>query len=255
MPIAFHLTLSRAAIHTGETNRRALRVQRRRHKRQAALIKKPEILLLPPSPGGDDEMPVTPVEFTARPTLDLTAALSDRPRVQAAPNDVEYGAFGGESPGFCLTGKCVCGRCGGRGRDRDRGSRYTSEDYERDMAEYYAAEPEPEPSPSPIYYRVDFAKVCLAPKEAEPYETAKMRIVGNISEFLRIIGTKTDPSAREEQIFYMTGYLLREPRLQEFLDRNPNFKAVVRKRMDALTLDAKEWETKERCTEVIARYY
>lgn len=188
--------------------------------------------------------PPTPMEFTARPTVDLTAALSDRPRIQIAPDDVDYGAFGGVSPGFCLTGKCICGRCGGR-----RSSRYTSEDYERDVAEYYAAEPESPPA------FVDFAKVRPAPKEAETYKVAQMRIVGNITEFLRIIETKTYRCDREDQIFYLTGYLLREPRLQEFLDRHPTFKDVLRKRMEGLVLEATERDTKERCMEVIERYY
>lgn len=246
MPISFHLTVSRSAAHAGETNRRsALRIRQRRHRAKpmsvAAGATKPRILL-PPSPR-EELLPTPPptVEVaTPRPTLDLVAPEGDWPW-REAPDDVDYDEFGGKSPGFCLTGACRCGRCGGdrygsNGSDRYwRSSRYSYDDYARD---YYGEEDEGD------YY---------AP--VETYAEAKIRICDVLSRYIRVIEEVTGRSSKETLLLEMLRFLLDEPYTQEFMDKNAKFKTVLGPKLSEWGLVAERLDVKAACGAVIGRFF
>jgi hypothetical protein len=235
MPIAFHLTLSRAAVHAGETNSRVLRVRRTKVRREK------RVLLLPASPKGEPEMPPTPpaVEVTPRPTLDLAAPDARRPRA-AIPRDVNYDAFGGMSPGFCPTGDCRCGRCGGR-----RSSRYTYEDYARDYEDYVEGHEEAE------YEEAEYEP----PSPVETYAEARLRIVKVLQDYLIQLGKTVGRAARESLVYNMADYVLNEPFMREFLDKNLAFKTVLGKKMNEIQLEAEDLEVRFMCGEVVGRFF
>lgn len=248
MPISFHLTVSRSAIHAGETNRRsALRVRQKRHraKPMSATATKPQILL-PPSPR--EELPPTPpvaVEVaTPRPTLDLAAPKGDWSQRSSVtvPNDVDYDAFGGKSPGFCLTGACRCGRCGDDGDRYWRSSRYSYDDYARDYDEYG------EEDEGDGYY---------APQVELPVETyadAKIRICGVLGRYIRVIEEATG-RGKETLLLEMLHFLLDEPYTQELLDKNTKFKTVLGGKLSEWGLVAERSDVKAACGAVIGRFF
>jgi hypothetical protein len=249
MPIAFHLKISRSAAHAGETSRRVLRVKRVNHQKMVA--EKPAVLLLPASPRDEPVMPPTPIEpTTPRPTLDLDAPKAQRPLTEA-PNDVDYDAFGGVSPGFCPTGDCRCGRCGydryGSGGDRYwSSSRYGYGDYAQDYTE---EEDEWDP------YGDDGYVIPAYVPSVDPYEEAKGRICKEIGALIKEVGAVTGWEERERAAIRLIEYMLTAPFVAEFLERNAHFKSVVGAKMTEFSVGGRLPELRRACGEVLGRFY
>jgi hypothetical protein len=244
MPISFHLTVSRAAAHAGETNRRVLRV--RRANRRFAAASKSAILLLPASPRGESELPQTPpptVVTTPRPTLDLSAPDARRPLAVEVPDDVDYEAFGGESPGFCPTGACRCGRCNGMGF---RSSRYDYTDYARDYDGYGEEEDD--------YYDNGYV-VPVYVQPTETYADAKKRICSTLTRYINVIGGMTSQGGKESFLLEMIRFLLDEPFMAEFLDKNTKFKEVLGSRMTTFGVETSRADVRVACGEVLGRFF
>lgn len=256
MPITFHLKISRAAIHAGETSKRAATEGRQRAtgkaRKPVLRVQKPmPVLALPASPRGEPELPPTPpptptVPSTPRPTLDLEAPAVKRPLPKFPPYE-EDDAFGGESPGFCPTGACRCGRCGG---DRYwRSSRYGYDDYVRDASEYVGDDEEWDP------YGDDGYAIPAYVPPADPYEVAKDRISKEISAHIRNVGAVTAWEERERAAIALVGYMLSEPFMGQYLDRNAKFKSVVGLKMTEFSVGAKLPELRRVCGEVLGWFY
>lgn len=257
MPITFHLKISRAAIHAGETSKRAATEGRQRATGKAhkpvlrlAASKPMLVVALPASPRGEPELPPTPpptptVPSTPRPTLDLEAPAMKRPLPKFPPYE-EDDAFGGESPGFCPTGACRCGRCG-YDRDYWSSSRYGYDDYIRDYTE--ADEEEWDP------YGDDGYAIPVYVPPVDPYEVAKTRICKEFAVLLQTVGTAVGWEARERAAILLAEYMLSEPFMSEFMDRNAHFKSVVGGKMTEFGVGAKLPELKRACGEVLGRFY
>lgn len=215
MPIIYHLRLSAAAKRAGSTDRRVYGIRRR---------PSPKVVvtpLLPASPCGEPEMVATP---TPRPSVVIDAPRIERPRHVFVP-DIDYDAFGGMSPGFCPTGSCRCGDCG-YSRDRDRGSRYTSEDYERDCAE----------------------------AEEETEEEANARITKELAAMMKEFAVSTNEE-KIALIIPLAEYILDDPGMWAFLTTYPGFAAVVRDRMLDFSHKLPGTQQERLCREVLRTFF
>ena len=238
MPVVFHLRISTAAKHAGRTDRRVLGVRRqpmvvRPVKKQPAAAATAATHLLPASPLGKPEMATPPPTPTPRPSVDIDAPRVERPRI-GVPSDIDYEEFGGASPGFCVTGKCHCGDCG-----YSCGSRYTSADYERDVAAFRAEEEEEEEEEKP--------QQLLPGKRDE--------IVMVLSTLVKQFAASTNEQ-KIELIVPLARYILDEPAMGAFLAAYPSFAAILEGRM----LDFRRqlpWHSQQvaLCNEVLDRFF
>lgn len=171
---------------------------------------------------------------TLRPTLDLDAPEKKLPHAEV-PADVAYHRFGGESPGFCLPGKCRCGDCG----RAFRSSRYTYDDYVQDIEEYeaeYGVEEEDE-------------------DEIETYTAAKPRIVYQFQLHLSQFAPLTSGADREIAAITLFNYFMEEPFMEMFLDENARLKEVIHSKLREFQGTALNPELRELCGAVLAHFY
>lgn len=199
----------------------------------AQAISKPTVLLLPASPQGEPELPWTP-----RPTLDLDAPKAQRPLTNR-PKYVSDDAFGGVSPGFCITGDCRCGNC-------SSGKRYWSS-YRYGYDDY--------PEEGEDYYDDDYVVPAYVPPVDNRYADAKSRICVDIGSFIKAMSLVHGAEARELCILRLTDYMLHEEFMGEFLEKNATFKNVVGIKMTEFGTTAKNPALQRACGEVLGRFY
>ncbi len=167
--------------------------------------------------------PLTPCEITVRPSVIIDAPRAERPRVVVSP---AVDDFYGVSPGFCIKGKCHCGDCG-----YWSGGRYTSADYERDIAAFNTRTPPP-PLPRDV----------------------KERIVGALFEMIERFTAATNDE-KIALIVPLANYILDEPEMEAFLAQNAGFAAVLKDRMLDFSRQLPGSKQSRLCDEVLRCFF